>query len=81
MLHLPELAEVGTRGFARGTEDGAATLPARSIDSVRVIDGPTGHVTVGLKLELEAQRLPGRQRGQAGPGYTDDLGLTRTDAP
>ncbi len=81
MLHLPELAEVGTRGFARGTEDGAETLPALPIDSDRVTDGPTGHATVGLKLELEAQGLPGRQQGQAGPGYTDDLGLTRTDAP
>ncbi len=81
MLNLPELAEVGTRGFERGTEDGTAMLPALPIDSDRVTDGPTGHATVGLKLELEAQGLPGRQQGQAEPGYTDDLGLTRTDAP
>jgi hypothetical protein len=49
MLHLPELAEVGTRGFARGIEDGAASLPGRPIDSDRVTDRPTGYATVGLK--------------------------------
>ena len=54
MLHLPELAEVGTRGFARGTEDGP-TLPALPIESDRVTNWPTGHGTVGLNLQLELE--------------------------
>ncbi len=35
MLHLPELAEVGTRGFARGTEDGAATSQHGLLTQIR----------------------------------------------
>jgi hypothetical protein len=53
MLHLPELAEVGTRGFARGTEDGAATFSARPIDSDPSLVGQLGKPQLGSNLNFK----------------------------
>ena len=53
MLHLPEPAEVGTLGFARGTEDGAATFSARPIDSDPSLIGRLGKPQLGPNLNLK----------------------------
>ena len=50
MLHLPELAEVGTLGFARGTEGGAATFSARPIDSDPSLVGQLHKPQLGSNL-------------------------------
>ena len=53
MLHLPELAEVGTLGFARGTEGGAATFSARPIDSDPSLVGRLGKPQLDSNLNLK----------------------------
>ncbi len=53
MLHLLELAEVGTLGFARGTEGGAATFPARPIDADPSLVGRLGKPQLGSNLNLK----------------------------
>jgi hypothetical protein len=53
MLHLPELAEVGTLGFARGTEGGAATFSARPIDSDPSLVGRLHKPQLGSNLNLK----------------------------
>ncbi len=84
MLHLPELAAVGTRGFARGTEGGAATLPAWSIYSDRAANGPTCSANVGLKhlnLKPKSAGIPREaSKGQTGSSHTGDPGLSPTDS-
>ena len=53
MLHLPELAEVGTLGFARGTEGGAATFSARPNDSDPSLVGRLYKPQLGSNLNLK----------------------------
>jgi hypothetical protein len=53
MLHLPEFAEVGTRDFARGIEDGAATFSARPIDSDPSLVGRLGKPQLGSNLNMK----------------------------
>ena len=53
MLHLPELAEVGTLGFARGTEGGTATFSARPIDSDPSLVGRLYKPQLGSNLNLK----------------------------